>query len=317
MTDSSLEHATKSVRVCAAIVTYHPDLAVLDNLLGAVVPQAHRVVIVDNTANETVGQWLRASRYATLTSLLSQSENIGVGAGHNRGIEWALREGVTHVLLLDQDSVPELHMVKALVAGWRRLTQCGIHVSAVGPQYVDPRSRRASYFVRFGWFGKQRITCNNNESNALIEADFLISSGALLSVDALRTVGVMDEALFIDHIDTEWFLRASAREYRAFGVCQAVMHHSLGEGRLNFWFGRWYGLTKYQPLRYYYIFRNSILLYKRGYVPVRWIIADLLRLMGLFVVHATFDEQRGRSVAMMLRGIWHGLLGKNGRLSIP
>ena len=316
MTDSGLRHAAESVRVCAVIVTYHPDLAVLDKLLDAVVPQVHCAVIVDNTANEVVGQWLLTSRYTALASLITQSENIGVGAGHNRGIEWALCEGVTHVLLLDQDSVPEPHMVKALVAGWHRLTQSGVRVSAVGPQYVDPRSRRASYFVRFGWFGKQRITCNNNESVAPIEADFLISSGALLSVDALRTVGVMDEALFIDHIDTEWFLRASAREYRAFGVCQAVMHHSLGEGRLNFWFGRWYGLTRYQPLRYYYIFRNSILLYKRDYVPIRWIIADLLRLMGLFVVHAMFDEQRGRSVSMMLRGTWHGLLGRNGRLDV-
>jgi len=316
MTDSGLGHAAESVRVCAVIVTYHPDLAVLGKLLGAVVPQAHRVVIVDNTADETVAQWLRASRYATSVSLLVQPENIGVGAGHNRGIEWALREGATHVLLLDQDSVPEPHMVNALVDGWRRLTQSGVRVSAVGPQYVDPRSRRASYFVRVGWFGKQRHACINARSNALIEADFLISSGALFSIDALRTIGVMDEALFIDHIDTEWFLRASVREYRAFGVCQAVMYHSLGEGRLNFWFGRWYGVARYQPLRYYYVFRNSILLYKRAYVPVRWIIADVLRLMGLFIVHAMCDEQRGRSVSMMLRGIRHGLLGKSGRLAV-
>lgn len=308
-----MERADKSIRVCAVIVTYHPDLAVLDELLGAVIPQAHRVVIVDNTANVTVGEWLRASQYATMASVLPQSENIGVGAGHNRGIAWALREGVTHVLLLDQDSVPEPHMVNTLVAGWRRLTKSGVHVSAVGPQYVDPRSRRASYFVRLGWFGKQRHTCNNRGSDTLIDADFLISSGALLSADALGTVGMMDEALFIDHIDTEWFLRASAREYRAFGVCQAVMHHSLGEGRLNFWFGRWYGLTRYSPLRYYYIFRNSILLYRREYVPIRWITADVPRLMGLFVVHAMFDRQRGRSVSMMMRGIWHGLLGKSGR----
>lgn len=312
-----MEDSEKSIRVCAVIVTYHPDLAVLEKLLAAVVPQTQCVVIVDNTANVTVGQWLRASQYDKSSDLLCQPENIGVGAAHNRGIEWALRAGATHVLLLDQDSVPEPEMVNTLVAGWRRLTASGVHISAVGPQYVDPRSRRASYFVRVGWLGKQRTTCNDTKSNALIEADFLISSGALLPVDAIRTVGAMDETLFIDHIDTEWFLRASAREYRAFGVCQAVMHHSLGEGRLNFWLGRWYSLTRYQPLRYYYIFRNSILLYRRAYVPIRWILADFLRLMGLFLVHATFDAQRGRSVGMMLRGMWHGFRGKTGRLDIP
>lgn len=303
-----------SVRVCAVIVTYHPDLAVLEDLLSAVVSQVHRIVIVDNTADETVGQWLRASPYVTLASLLAQPTNVGVGAGHNRGIEYALRNDATHVLLLDQDSVPEPHMVNALVVGWRRLTQSGVRVSAVGPQYLDSRSKRASYFVRVGWLGKQRHVCINTQSNALIEADFLISSGALFAVDMLRSVGGMDESLFIDHIDTEWFLRAAARNHQAFGVCQAAMHHSLGEGRFNFWFGRWYSLTQYPPLRYYYIFRNSILLYKRDYVPIRWIITDLLRLSGLFVVHMVFDKERWRIVAMMLRGIWHGLLGKDGRL---
>lgn len=317
MKNNGMGYVVDSVRVCAVIVTYHPDLAVLNNLLGAVVPQVHRVAIVDNTADETVGQWLHASRHAMSASLLTQPENIGVGAGHNRGIEWALREGATHVLLLDQDSVPEPLMVDALVADWHRLIQSGVRVSAVGPQFVDPRSRRASYFVRVGWQGKQRVTCPDIHSEEVIEVDFLISSGALLPAAAISAVGGMDEALFIDHIDTEWFLRASCNGYRAFGVCRAVMRHSLGEERLNFWFGRWYGLACYRPFRYYYIFRNSILLYKRNYVPVRWIMSDLVRLMGLFLVHALFSDQRLKNVSMMLRGVWHGLLGKSGRLAIP
>ena len=93
----------------------------------------------------------------------------------------------------------------------------------------------------------------------------LISSGALFPREALLELGLMDEGLFIDHIDTEWFLRAKDRGWRVFGVCDAVMDHGLGERTVMVWLGRWRYLPVHQPFRYYYIYRNSVLLYRRSY----------------------------------------------------
>jgi len=54
----------------------------------------------------------------------------------------------------------------------------------------------------------------------VLETDMLIASGCLIPADVLRDVGLMDDALFIDHVDTDWCMRARARGYRLLGVCE-------------------------------------------------------------------------------------------------
>jgi rhamnosyltransferase len=142
----------------------------------------------------------------------------------------------------------------------------------------------------------------------------LISSGALFGRDALEALGLMDEALFIDHLDTEWFLRAEAAGWHSFGVCDAVMDHGLGERTVRVWLGRWRYLPVHQPFRYYYVYRNSVLLWRRSYPSRRWKHTDMLRLAKMFVVFSLFTGQRLRNLGMMVRGIRDGLKGRTGSL---
>jgi rhamnosyltransferase len=301
-------------RVLAVIVTYHPELSQLGTLLGAVLPQVERVCIVDNSASPRVAEWLDQTGRSSAVRLFREASNVGVGAGHNRGIEWARAESATHVLLLDQDSIPDPDMVWVLLDAWRKLVSIGIRVSAVGPRYVDPRALTPSYFVRYGWYGKQRKVCRGGISDEVVRCDFLVSSGVLIPLDVIRVTGVMDASLFIDHVDTEWFLRARADGYSAYGVCRAVMHHHLGDARRHFWFGRQYAIAHYRPVRYYYIFRNSVLLYRRGYVPLAWKLSDIGRLAGLVLLHALFYVPRIKNFRMMMKGIYDGLHGRTGPL---
>jgi rhamnosyltransferase len=142
----------------------------------------------------------------------------------------------------------------------------------------------------------------------------LISSGALFSARALREIGTMDEGLFIDHVDTEWFLRAHHRGWRSYGVCDAVMRHSLGERTFRVWLGRWRYLPIHKPFRYYYIYRNSVLLYRRSYPTIRWKQTDILRLLMMFVMFAVFAGDRVENLKMMCRGIVDGFRDREGRL---
>jgi rhamnosyltransferase len=302
------------ILVYAAIVTYYPDLNQLDRLLTAVIPQVSCVAIIDNTPTRPVVAWQSERSVHRDVCVFSEGKNTGIGAGHNRGIEWSMAGAATHILLLDQDSVPHPDMVQTLLSAWCNLKSRGLTVSAVGPQFLDSRSRTPSYFVRYGGLGKERIICNGTNKGKLIRCDFLISSGSLIPLQVIKAVGRMDASLFIDHVDTEWFLRARAKGYSAFGVCQAYMHHALGDDRHRFWAGRSYAVARYRPIRYYYIFRNSVLLYGRGYVPLFWKVSDFGRLLGLFLIHGIFDAARAKNVRMMFKGIIHGLRGRTGAL---
>jgi len=140
-----------------------------------------------------------------------------------------------------------------------------------------------------------------------------ISSGSLIALETLDHVGVMDEGLFIDHVDTEWFLRARSKGYKAFGSCKAIMGHGLGENthQVNIG-GRKRNVPQHKPFRYYYIFRNSILLYKRRYASTLWKWNDIQRLGMIFIMFGFIVGPRRENLSMMLKGIFHGVIGKQG-----
>ncbi|TCK42740.1 rhamnosyltransferase [Paraburkholderia sp. BL8N3] len=299
--DSAQSHAAD---VVAIVVSYQPDWGRLTELLRAVALQTESVVVVDNGSDQDVASSLAALGDPRL-HLLPLGQNLGVAAAHNAGIRWAKERGANFVLLMDQDSVPDPGMVASLRSAHEELISRGQKVAAVGPRFRDSDSGRISQHVRFGKLYTVPVKCLPEQN--VVKTDFLISSGSLISMDVLDALGEMEEGFFIDHVDTEWVLRARAKGYMAWGHCEAVMSHSLGESRRRVWFGRWREVPFHKPFRYYYIYRNSILLHRRRYVCWAWRRIDLMRLLQIFVFMAMFHPNRFEALHMMLRGLWDGV----------
>lgn len=298
-----------SVRTLAIILTYHPSPGILQELCSAVLPQTDATLIVDNGSRWDNEALINAVdiEFKTRLQFLWLPENIGVAAGHNKGITWAREQGFTHILLLDQDSIPARDMVQQLHDA---LEQLGIHntlIAGIGPSYIDSYTGTRSSFVRFGLISIRKIDNEQQEIGGIIETDFLISSGSLIPMKVFDHVGLMDEGLFIDHVDTEWVLRAKSRGYKIYGTYNAVMRHSLGNATLRFWFLRWRNVPLHSPERHYYIFRNSLVLFRRPYAPRQWIINDIVRLGYIAVFYPIFAPQRIKRITMILKGIWDGL----------
>jgi len=298
-------------RVCAVIVGYFPDITELLKVLHSIRLQVDGVVMVDNTTDKGVASQVEEATKELTNCLISLGRNIGVSAAHNMGITWARNHHFTHVLLLDQDSIPSIDMVEHLINALDSIQNNKEKVAAVGPRYIDPRSGHESFFVRFGRLKIKHVWCSDAQQN-ILPVDLLISSGALIPLKTIGDVGDMEDDLFIDHIDNEWFLRAKSKGFQAFGVCNAIMKHSLGDGSIRVWLGRWRYVPRHNPLRHYYTFRNSFLLYRRKYVPIQFVINDLVRLMYMFVFYSLITPPRFRHTVMMLRGLQHGILGKTG-----
>lgn len=256
--------------VAAVLVTYHPQPAALQGALQALHQQVGQVYVVDNTGTPGAVPWLAAlvAQAPVPAQLLAQPQNLGLGAAHNIGIQAARARGARWVLLLDQDSRPEPGAVARLRNAALALQHQGQRLAAVGPEYRAEDGKDWSGFVRFGWL--RLVHRRASIARPVVEADFLISSGSLIPMAALDAIGPMDEGLFIDHVDTEWCLRARSRGYRLFGVHGARMIHALGEQRWRVWLGRWRNLPLHAPFRYYYIFRNNALLLRRPELSPRW-----------------------------------------------
>lgn len=293
--------------VVAIIVSYQPDLARLVDLLKAVSSQTGSVVVVDNGSTEDVAGSL-AAQFGPDVDVVSLRTNLGIAAAHNVGIRWARGRGARYVLLMDQDSVPEPNMVQALKMAHENLVAAGNKVAAVGPRSKDRQTGYLSPHVRFAGFRFAPVTCEPGQSVVL--TDVLISSGSFISIDVLDAVGEMDERLFIDQVDIEWVLRARAKGYQAWGHCEAAMSHSLGEQRRRVWLGRWREIPLHKPFRYYYMFRNSVLLQRRDYPCRDWRRVDTIRLLQMLVFVTMFHPQRFRALRSMLRGLWDGVVAR-------
>jgi rhamnosyltransferase len=291
-------------------VTYEPQTIGLLKSLEGLIPEVEGVIIVDNGSRDLEEARLREA-YPSLT-VIRLAENKGIGGAQNEGIALARKLGYAYVLLMDQDSVPQSGMVACLRAGVERLRAEGRKVACVGPRIRYPGGPVLPTFVTLGWLGRRYAACA--DTAAVVECDTLISSGSLIPLDAVADVGAMDEGFFIDQVDAEWCLRARSRGYRVYGACGAVLEHHLGESAERFWAGRWRTLPRHQPFRYYYIFRNTILLARRKYTSLRWVLFNAAWLASLFVLYGLLTPRRLGELRMMRWGVVDGMKGVSGKL---
>lgn len=280
-------------KIVAIVVTYFPDTEVLNRLVAAAAPQVARVVIVDNGSGS-----LDLSNFCfdETVEWITNPVNLGVAAAYNQGVAFAEAHAATHIILFDQDSCPAPGMTNALMSSWVRAKQSGLKIAALGPNYVDTKGQYQSPFVKIQGFALKRVEC---ESGAVVAIDHLISSGCLIDLEALRDVGLFEEQLFIDYVDTEWCLRARHKGYTLLGVGNASMHHSLGDEYLQIFTKR---IPMHSPLRHYYLIRNGFWLICQPWVGWRWRIIDSVRLSKIFILFSLLGGQPFKHFKMMLLG---------------
>lgn len=288
--------------IVAVIVCYYPDTDQLHGLLRVVVPQVGRTIIVNNGPAHTLPN---LDDFLSL-ALLEPGSNRGVAAAINLGADAAMQSGARYLLLLDQDSLPVEDMVARLSKAYRLLTAGGRRIAAVGPAIVDARS---GFLVPFAGAGTQVV----GDGVTVCLVDRLLSSGSFVGLDNYRQIGPMDEGLFVDLVDTEWFLRAAAKGYQTFGVPSAHMSHQLGAGAVRYWCGRWRNLPRHSVFRSYYMVRNRILLLSRTYIPVVRRLREFFMLFYLLIAGLVLLPQRWMRLRAIGQGIVDGVCGRSGK----
>lgn len=295
--------------VCAVVITYRPDLTVLEQVVRSVLPQVGRLLLFDNaTADAALDQYLKEVD-SPLFAVVRSPDNVGLGTAMNRAAGYAKQQGFRYLLLLDQDSLPDSDMVATLKTALDELQHTG-RVAAVGPQFRDRRSGYVAPFVRVGFPFSRKLRGGPGQR---VACDFLISSGTLIPLEALATVGGMDESLFIDNVDLEWCFRALHHGMALYGICDARMSHSIGDSLRPSRF-KSSGIMVHQPLRLYYIMRNRVLLYRRKETPIAWIAQDIPRLILKFFGTAACIAPRSAYLRAMSRGLYDGVRGAAGPL---
>ncbi|MCU7835165.1 MAG: glycosyltransferase family 2 protein [gamma proteobacterium symbiont of Taylorina sp.] len=298
----------------AIIVSYNPELSVLIKQINSLLAQVKQILLIDNASLQDPFELLNQNfNEQQLSQIVTQRflSNQGVAAAYNYGIGFAQKALFSHVLLMDQDSVPDSTMVEQLLFAEKLLLEQSRRPAALGSNYSDREDNITTYINSENCPVKRQ---NCTQKKQLIACDHVISSGSLISLSTLNQVGLMDERLFIDLVDVEWGLRAKSMGYQSYAVCNANMCHLIGEDnhKISIINKR---VNIHSALRYYYQFRNSFLLYRRDYVSWCWISYHFTpHILFKLAYCLIFTAPRIENLKMMLLGIYHGFIGKSGKL---
>jgi rhamnosyltransferase len=290
--------------VHAVVVTFFPDPTALADLLAAIRPQVDTVWLVDNgtpAIHNVVGQLPDGVR------LVKYPENRGLAFAYNDALSLAQDAGATHLLLLDQDSRPDGDMVGRLLAPLQRLVAEGRKVAVVGPCYTDAKWSKPVGFVRKHWLDLKPIEIDDEP---VVAANHLISSGSLIPIEVFGVVGPFAAEFFIDYVDIEWCMRATALGFEVLGVSDAVLRHDLGWRLLD---GDEPAATLHPPLRQYYQYRNGVWLMRRDWIGWHWRAIEMKRFVVKFLLLMAFAGDRRQNIRMIVRGIRDGLRDRMGR----
>ena len=283
----------------AIVVCYHPDVAAVGRMASALAGAGARVVLVDNTPGPSPLQ----GREPPGAELLALGRNTGIAHAQNVGIRHALSAGTDIVVFFDQDSQLEPGFLRALVA-----PLVPGRPGVTGPRLLDEASGAELPAQRLSPRGLPRPSYCGDRT-APLDVDVIIASGSAATREVFALAGLMDEALFIDSVDTEWCLRCRAHGVPVQVVPAAVMRHRIGSAAVRI--GRSTVLL-HSPTRCYYQFRNSVLLFKRAHVPFLFALREALAIAWSRVLLLSVVQQRTAYIRACLSGLYDGLRGVTG-----
>ncbi len=299
-----------NIKVCAVVVTYNPDEALLERL-AAIKRQAEKVILVDNASGEESRAILQLASEDHHIDVVANTDNVGVAAALNQGIQKARDEGFEWVLTLDQDSEPSQGMLEELWAAYGTVANPE-RIAIIAPQVIDAEIGRRAPFLRkrFGPFYR-RDRCDNS---ALEDVTAVITSGALVRLSVIEAIGGFREDFFIDYVDTEFCLRALSHGYRIAVACRAELKHRLGDRRkLRLGLFSLYP-TFHSPVRWYSISRNRIPMLRAYSLRFpHWLAYELVATIFTFLRMLLTEDQKGAKLSAVVRGTWDGLSGRMGR----
>lgn len=290
-------------QIHAVVVSYRSNPDRLVKLFNRLLEQVSQIVWVDNGSSETQRR-LKAIWPAGRVHTIWLDDNLGIGAAQNHGIEWALTHGATHVLLMDDDSLPGPQMVRHLF----NALEIDSLAAAAGACYADPRRDAArTPFSQVQGMSLRWLPCKDPQK--IWQVDHLIASGCLIPAKVLHRVGLMRADFFIDWVDTEWCLRAGNMGYRIYGVCAALLEHNLGDQVAKV-LGR--EIPLHAPWRHYYQSRNFILMLRSLNTGTAIKFHMAYRQFKRFIVFSTVVPRRWEYFKMWVLGAWHGFRGSSG-----
>jgi rhamnosyltransferase len=286
------------------LVLYGPvgDLAPPIERLATVVG---RVLIVDN--NQTPLPGLADALPDLPVTVLHNANHGGVAGAYNlalRHLQLQHPDEPHAVVFLDQDS--DADSLGGFLADAAVQDLLGRDdVAAVSPAYCE---RSTGLRGRYIELGRWRVHHLPRRFAGARPVAFVINSMTIWRSEALRRIGNFNETLAIDHVDTEYCLRARQLRLAVWVHGDHEFAHAIGQRRRYRLLGRDLQAGGHSPERRRFIGRNTTLLARTWFIrePAFGALC-LMRLAYEVTGIVMAEDDKLAKLAAFARGVFQGL----------
>lgn len=228
----------------AAVITYHPDKEVIDNIL-TYYDAVEKVIIVDNSENDSSAFYSLLTPYSKIV-LITNHANLGLGKALNIAAEKAIEKGYKWLLTMDQDSKFDPIQLDNYISCFKEMNNETLGV------------------IGISFFGSNTKPLNDLPCSQE-QADTVITSGSIVNLTAWKKINGFNELLFIDGVDDEFCFRLHLENLLVIKLNNISLDHRLGNDVFvkNWHIGPIVKRNIHAPVRLYYMVRNYRYLIKK------------------------------------------------------
>jgi len=251
--------------------------------------QPAALIIVDNNSSDGTREYLASLHNNKSIHCLYLSSNVGAGAGYSHAMAYALEHMyLDYFWMIEDDTYYEKEALSDLLC----------HIESSSFDMISLKGFKNS-------FGSTTNIIGNNQ---LQPVQSVLLDGSLIKADIIRKIGPPKKEYFMMCDDYEFCLRMKKNGYKIalINIESANYLHLGGEGKF----------TPSTLWRGYYTSRNHLLIL-REYFSILNLLSYLFKQLKYLVAAAVYAPDRWKRIKFRLFGIWHGILGKQGKTLDP
>jgi len=261
--------------VIAVIVSYNPDLSRFQKVVQRARMQVERVIVVDNGSSNI--SEIEEQSNNTNVLVLRNDRNMGLAYALNKGVQVAQDFSPVFILSLDQDTILYEGALSCIFNALEKL-----RLKEYGLIALSPRGNTKSF----------------------VNERFVITSGSIIKVDVFKLGVRYRNDFFVDQVDFDFCNKLRKMGFKIFRFDYRLMAHRLGKGIL--FRGK---VSNYEPSwRFYYIVRNSTVLFKEKALDLRFYIVQILRRF----YSSLYNEGFRKSSKSLILGLCDGIFNRLG-----
>ena len=275
----------------AGIVVYKPDEN-LFLLVSRLLKEKVKLFLFINKGNKISEEILENKSIHYFKS----DSNIGVSKAVNIIIKEFFRSNCKYLFTFDQDSLITDNFISLMIDLFEKAKKKDNKIICCAPSILDVKFSNYQYNLK-----KLKDSFDNYNY-----VSFCITSGSLFVRESFKEIGIMNDLLFIDGVDTDWCERALIKKYKLIMANNIFLYHKIGSKFIKI-----FGITKSyhdQDLRVYYIIRNSVFLLLRGKNTLKWKIKEFLRTVIRLIAYPIVSSTKRSTIYFLGLAIKDGLI---------